>query len=172
MRISNFAALFICIISFLLISLHADDFSSWTKSKDLVLNTSSSGANFANAIQNLPVKIELYESNFNFDEAKSNGEDLRFALTDGTPLTYFVDSYSKTEKKAEILVMVPSVAGNNSSQLIKMYWGNSSAAASGSDVKSMVQEHDYVGVFEGDNEFKIINKAHDKNVNLNEGMLK
>lgn len=161
---------FICIISFFIINLYADDFSSWTKSKDMVLNTSSSGANFAKNIQNLPIKIELTESNFNFNEAKNNGEDLRFALADGTPLTYVIDKYDKANKVAEILVMVPSVAGNNRSQFIKMYWGNSSASASGGDVKTMVVNHDYVGVCEGDNEFKIINKANDNTVNLNEGM--
>lgn len=124
MTSNKFIALFICIISFFIIGIYAEDFSIWQHSKDIILNTTSSGADIKDKnIEGIPVLIRLDASNFNFDEAKDNGSDIRFSTSDGNALAFKVESFDPINKVAEIWVMVSTVYANNSSQYIKMYWG-------------------------------------------------
>jgi len=106
----------------------------WKYSRTLRLNTSATGANTAATVLNFPVLIRLTASNFDFTQAKNNGEDLRFAKRDTTFLPYEIERWDAIEKRAEIWVKVDTVYGNDSAQHIDLYWGNPDATDESSGV--------------------------------------
>jgi hypothetical protein len=103
------------------------EYVGWNFSKKLVLNTTASGANIAGDVLNFPVLVRLTDSSFNFAETKSAGEDVRFTKSDGTPLPYEIETWDPAGGSAAIWVRVDTVFGNNGTQSITMFWGNSSA---------------------------------------------
>ncbi len=101
---------------------------SWQYSQKLFLNTSTSGADVSENVYNFPVLVRLTEANFNFDEAKQNGEDIRFTKEDNTLLSHEIEQWDYTAKKAAIWVSVDTVYGNSSDRFILMYWANNDAS--------------------------------------------
>jgi hypothetical protein len=99
----------------------------WKYSKKIILNTTASGANIAGNVMDFPVLVRLTSGNFNFAQAKSGGEDVRFTKSDGTPLSYEIERWNASLQAAEVWVRVDTVFGNNGSQFIAMYWGDSNA---------------------------------------------
>ena len=69
------------------------------------------------------VLIELNSTNFDFSHAQTNGEDIRFADTDGNLLSYWIEEWDSVNKKAKVWVKVPSIPANSSVE-IWMYYGN------------------------------------------------
>ncbi len=108
-----------------------DDYSKWSYSKNITINTSSSGggANTSASVAMFPYLVRLNSGNFDFSQAQSNGGDIRFSKWDGTHYQYQIERWDKTNKLAEVWVQVDTVFGGNSSQYFKMYWGNASAAS-------------------------------------------
>jgi hypothetical protein len=98
---------------------------SWQHSQSLVLNTTPSGADVAGSVLDFPVLVRLTSTNFNFSQAAPNGDDIRFAKPDGTPCSYQIEQWDRTEQGGEavIWVKVDTVNGNNGTQSITMYWG-------------------------------------------------
>ncbi|MFZ2206160.1 MAG: DUF2341 domain-containing protein [Microgenomates group bacterium] len=121
--------------------------ASWLHRKELTFNNSAQSSNLVN----FPVLVVLNETNFNFAEAKANGEDLRFTDTDGsTLLSYEIEIYDSIGKSARIWVNVPQINASSSTDFIYMYWGNSAAT----DAQSIdnTWNSNYKGVYHlGDN---------------------
>ena len=105
------------------------DFTSWQFSKRLYLNTTPSGADVSGNIFNVPVLVRLTGGTFPFSQAKTNGEDLRFAKADSTPLPYEIERWDPVTGLAEVWVTLDTVYGNDSMQSIIMFWGNTQALA-------------------------------------------
>jgi hypothetical protein len=103
---------------------------AWHYSRQLFLNTKASGANVNQNVVNFPVLVRLNSDNFDFLQAKDKGEDIRFTKPDDTFLPYEIERWDATNKRAEIWVKVDTVAGNDSTQSITMYWGNAAASDS------------------------------------------
>ncbi len=103
---------------------------SWRLSKRIILNTSASGASVYNEVYNFPVLVRLTSDIFDFSQAKSMGEDIRFTSTNGKSLPHEIEQWDVTTRQAAIWVKVDTVHGNDSTQSIIMYWGNSAAASS------------------------------------------
>jgi hypothetical protein len=121
--------------------------SQWSYSKRLSLNTSSSGAGVAGTVTNFPVLVRLNDVTFDFSQARSGGEDIRFTKSDGSPLSYEIERWDPGNKRAEFWVKTDTVFGNDSNQSIIMYWGNA-AASSGSNGSSVFDTADgFIGVW-------------------------
>jgi hypothetical protein len=103
--------------------------AGWNFAKKLFLNTTASGANISGNVVDFPVLIRLNSGTISFSDAKSEGEDLRFTKSDGTPLPYEIERWDASQGSAELWVRVDTVFGNDSTHFINMYWGNASAAA-------------------------------------------
>jgi hypothetical protein len=99
-------------------------FLDWTHQQKIHLNTSVTGANVTKTITNFPVLIRLNAATFNFDQAKSHGEDVRFTNSDGVVLPYEIEYWDAVAKRAAIWVKVDTLRGNDSLQSIMLYWGN------------------------------------------------
>jgi hypothetical protein len=107
-------------------------YPGWKYSKKLSLNTTSTGANVAGTVMDFPLLVRLTNSKFNFAQAKSGGQDLRFTKSDGTPLSYEIERWDSANAKAEIWVKVDTVYGNDSAHHIVMLWGASANSISNS----------------------------------------
>ncbi len=100
------------------------DYFGWSYSKELILNTSTTGAGIQESVTNFPVLIRLSENNFNFSQARNNGSDIRFKKSSDIPLNYEIERWDAEAKKAELWVMLDTLKGNDSEQCITMLWGN------------------------------------------------
>ena len=116
----------------------AQQYSAWTYNARIQFNTTSTGANVSGGVTNFPLLVRLDANNFIFSQANISGDDIRFEDPDGTALSYQIERWDATLKKAEIWVKVPQVDGNSALDYITLYWGNpsASAASSGSAVFS------------------------------------
>ena len=85
-------------------------------------NTSNS-----NNLTDYQVKITLNSSNFNFNHAKDDGNDIAFADSNGTSVLYhWKEKWDKNNQEAILWVKVPSIPAS-STKTIYLYYGNSEA---------------------------------------------
>lgn len=106
-----------------------DDYSLWSDSAKIYMNTTSSGANVTGTVTQIPILVRLNQTNFDFSDALGNGADIRFSKADGTHLYYQIEKWDSLAREAQIWVNVDTVFGNNNSQYINMFWGKSDAVS-------------------------------------------
>ena len=69
------------------------------------------GADVKEALTDFPVLVRLHSGNFTFENAKSDGSDIRFVASDDkTPLKYHIERYDPKEEMVLIWVKVPQIA--------------------------------------------------------------
>jgi hypothetical protein len=128
----------------------AADYTAWTGHRSIVLNTSATGANVAQDVVNFPVLIRLGANESAILGAANGGASIRFSKADNTtPLPYQIETW--TSASAAIWVLVDTVRGNNSTQTIRMHWGNAAA----------VSESNSTAVFDTANGFRGVWHMHD-----------
>jgi hypothetical protein len=106
-----------------------EDYLQWSKSKQIILNTSASGFAIGTNLTGFPYLVRLGKKNFNFSEAQANGSDVRFANATGQHMVYEVEQWDSGSQKAAIWVRIDTIRGNNPNQYFTMYWGKDSAAS-------------------------------------------
>ena len=121
--------------------------SGWNYSREITLNTTATGANVTGNVTNFPALIRLTAGNFDFSQARNNGEDIRFAKLDNTFLSYEIERWDAFAGIAEVWVKVDTVFGNDSNQSITMYWGNPSAASESSGAAVFDTAAGFAGVY-------------------------
>jgi hypothetical protein len=104
------------------------DYFRWNYSRQLVLNTSNTGAGTKSTVTNFPVLIRLSETNFNFSQSRHDGSDIRLQKSNGSLLSYEIERWDAVAKKAEIWVMLDTIKGDNSDQYITLFWGNANVS--------------------------------------------
>jgi hypothetical protein len=105
----------------------------WRFMRPIYLNTTQGGAGVSAAVVDFPVSVRLNQKSFDFAQAQSGGRDIRFTKSDGTPLSYEIETWDSAAGEAVLWVRVDTVYGNNETQAITMCWGlrsTGSAAAS------------------------------------------
>jgi hypothetical protein len=98
--------------------------TGWSHRRQLTVN----GGLVSEALTDFPLVVKLDSSFFDFNNAKTNGEDVRFTSSDGTTLLkYEIERWNKTAGKAELWVKLPSISsGGNTTFYI--YYGNAGAS--------------------------------------------
>ncbi len=119
----------------------------WKYSSKLYLNTSETGAAVSGDIYNFPILVRLTQDNFDFSQARSGGEDIRFTKQDNTFLPFELEHWDQIGKQASVWVMVDTVLGNNRDQFITMYWGNSSLESESNSQTVFDTAYGYQGVW-------------------------
>jgi hypothetical protein len=143
------------------------DYALWKYSQKLFLNTTINGAGVSGAVLNFPVLVRLSSADFNFNQAKSDGSDLRFKNADDSPLAYEIERWDAGNQRAEIWVKVDTVHGNDSAHFFSMYWGNASATVESNGTSVFDTSAGFEGVWHlsGDGAAT----AHDATVNAYHG---
>ncbi|MCP4707895.1 MAG: DUF2341 domain-containing protein, partial [Planctomycetes bacterium] len=124
-----------------------EDYSNWSYSTDIILNTSATGANISGAVNNFPILLRLTTDNFSFGEAKSDGTDIRFSTSGGTHIPYGIAKWDDGGNLAQLWVKVPTINGNDNSQYITMYWGKADAGDSSNSEAVFDTAHNYLGAW-------------------------
>jgi hypothetical protein len=100
-------------------------FSSWKHSRNLYMNTTASGADVATSVFQFPVLVRLTGSNFQFNQARGDGRDVRFVKSDNTPVPFEIAAWDSANAQAELWVAVDTVYGYDSTHYLTMLWGAS-----------------------------------------------
>ncbi len=95
---------------------------------------------------NFPILIRLTKELFDFKQAKGQGEDIRFATSDGLPMCYQIEQWNAAEGKASIWVRIPNIKGN-SRQKIQVFWGNTEAQDESDGKKVFNESNGYLSVW-------------------------
>lgn len=88
------------------------------------------------------ILVRLHQGNFNFNNAKEDGTDIRFvAGDDRTPLRFYVEKYdSLVDQVGLFWVSVPEVTLGGQGTPIYMYWGNRNAPPAGNARETLEQD--------------------------------
>lgn len=106
-----------------LVSYTGEDYSAWTYSRAVRINTTASGADVTDDVHNFPLLLRLDSAALDFAQTAPDGRDIRFSKSDGTPLRYEIDFWDAYFGHAAVWVLMDTVRGNDSTQSITMYWG-------------------------------------------------
>jgi len=103
--------------------------NDWKYRKEIGFDTTSSGADVAGSLQNLPVLVRLSLANFSyFNDSKPDGSDFRIvAGDDKTPLKFHFEKYDPQNQMALLWVRVPQITGGSNTDKIYAYYGNPDA---------------------------------------------
>lgn len=123
-------------------------YPGWQHSGSLTILTTPEGANLPAAAseENFPLLVRLHKDWFDFRQAKTGGEDIRFATSDGTPLKYEIEEWDAVRGAASIWVRIPNIRGN-ARQEIKMFWGNATAQSESDGSAVFNASNGYLGVW-------------------------
>ncbi len=122
------------VLAFCVPSAHAWWDDKWAHRIKVTFNTSSSGANIAETLNDVPVLVRLHAGNFNFANAKADGSDVRFVgPNDKVPLKFHKEFYDPQLEIGLFWVKVPRIAGSANADNIWVYYGNKAVAAGGED---------------------------------------
>lgn len=139
-------------------------------SRNIILNTSATGADISGMVTDFPVLLRLRASNFDFSKTKEDGSDLRFRKADGTILPFKIEIWDLVNSVADIWIKVDTVYGNNSTQFIAMYWGNTDADGGSNGAAVFDTASGYQGVWHlDDNDEQVMDATANKNHGLKRG---
>jgi hypothetical protein len=115
--------------------------------KKVYLNTTSSGANVAANVLDFPVCVRLTRQNFDFGRVRKDGSDIRFAKSNGMPLSYEIETWDSAGGNAAVWVRLDTVYGGDTSQYFQMYWGDPAAVAASNSEAVFDTSKGYLGVW-------------------------
>jgi hypothetical protein len=121
----------------------------WRYFRQIYFNTTSSGAGVSGNVYDFPVLVRLSSDNFDFSQAGSNGEDIRFVKSDGTPLSYEIERWDAVAQKAEVWIKVDTIFGNDSTHSITLYWGASAVGSATGSLSNGAATFDTANGFQG-----------------------
>ena len=126
----------------------APRYGNWKHSGSLWILTTPEGANLSasTAEDYFPLLVRLNKDFFDFQQARSHGEDIRFTDSSNVPLSYEIEQWDPTNGSASIWVRIPHIKGNERQEL-KMFWGNESAASESSGKAVFNESNGYVSVW-------------------------
>ena len=103
-------------------------YQGWQHSGPLAILTTPDGADLPATAseENFPLLVRLDKEQFDFSQAKGNGDDIRFSA-EGKPLAYQIEEWDVARGHASIWVRIPLIKGN-ARQEIKLHWGKPDAA--------------------------------------------
>jgi biopolymer transport protein ExbB len=120
------------------------------------INTTPSGANIDKTVLNYPLLVKLNDSNFDFKKTNADGSDIRFSKSDRmTALEYEIARWDIQTLQAEIWVLADSVLGNNDTQHIFMYSGNTNVKSLSNPARTFDTSFGYAGVWHLEDKLKI-----------------
>ncbi|MEM3342601.1 MAG: DUF2341 domain-containing protein, partial [Thermoplasmata archaeon] len=114
----------------------------WAYRKTIVVNSSLVEDN----LTNFPVLVQLVNDTDLSTHARPDGKDILFTSSDGTPLHFEIENYTKTSNGSNLTcwVKLPNVS-SQSDTLFYMYYGNPNA--SGGNNATQTWDSSYVGVW-------------------------
>lgn len=102
----------------------------WQYRRKIVFDTTATGADVKENLNETAVLLRLHSGNFNFSNAKEDGSDIRFMSGDDKmPLKFQKEIYDPADEIALFWVKVPRIMAGSKQDFVWIYYGNKSAAA-------------------------------------------
>ncbi len=128
--------------------------SNWKYEKRIIINTSNTGAGISESLINFPLLVNISgNENFSFDQAKDNGEDIRFFDMNNKRLHFEIEKYNNSVDNAVLWVLVPLIEADNDSQFITIKWGNENAKLDSAFSVVFSEKNNFKGVWHFNNSF-------------------
>ncbi len=123
-------------------------YQRWQHSGVLTILTTPEGASLPAGVvvDRFPLLVRLDKDWFDFKQAKTGGEDLRFSSSTGAALPYEVEEWDATQGMASVWVRVPRIEGN-SRQMIRVFWGKADAASESNGAAVFNEANGYASVW-------------------------
>ena len=100
----------------------------WQYRKKIAFDTTANGADIKQNLDEIPVLVRLHSGNFNFTNARDDGQDIRFVSSDNqTLLKHHIERYDLLDELALIWVKAPRVSADSALEYLWMYYGNEEA---------------------------------------------
>ncbi|MCY2969027.1 MAG: DUF2341 domain-containing protein [Planctomycetota bacterium] len=124
------------------------NYRDWKHSGSFFLLTTPEGADLPadTSVEEFPVLVRLHTDFFDFRQAKSHGEDVRFSSGTGERLAYQIEEWDAAGGTASIWVRIPKIQGN-ARQSIQLHWGNPDAKSESNGRGVFNSSNGYLGVF-------------------------
>lgn len=121
-------------------------YDDWAHRGTLALLTTPEGADLSASarVEGFPVLVRLSSETFNFEQAQSDGSDIRFSLK-GQPLAYRIECWDAVLREACIWVRIPVIRGN-ARQELTLHWGNVNATAESNELAVFNESNGYAVV--------------------------
>lgn len=120
--------------------------TDWRMRRKLTFNNSSATED----LTDFPVVVLLTNSNFDFSDAQSAGQDIRFTDSDGTTLlSYEIEFWNSGTGNATIWVKVPQIDQASNTDSIYMYFDNPDATSA--EDADAVWSNNYAAVYHMNN---------------------
>ena len=122
-------------------------YPGWGHSGSFYVLTTPEGADLpATASEaDFPLLLRLDKANFDFSQAKPDGEDLRFSAA-GKPLAYQIEEWDAGKSTATVWVRIPEIKGN-ARQEIRIHSGKADAASESSGAAVFNESNGYASVW-------------------------
>ena len=122
-------------------------YEAWKHSGSIFVLTTPEGADLpaSASLDGFPLLVRLDRDSIDFHQARQNGEDLRFSLPSGEPLSYQIEDWDLPNLLASVWVRVPQIHGN-SRQEIKLHWGHAKAESESNGKAVFNESNGYVSV--------------------------
>ena len=129
------------------ISQASAQYDKWKHSGSMYLVTTSAGADLPSSAveKNFPLLVRIHQDFFDFSQAKSRGEDIRFSAN-GKPLAYQIEHWNAVGGHAAIWVRIPTIKGNDQ-QTIRMHWGHDQASSESNGERVFQTTEGFAGVW-------------------------
>ncbi len=126
----------------------ATRYDAWRHSSALYLLTTPDGANLPTSAteKEFPLLVRLTQDSFDFSQAQTNGNDIRFSTATGASLPYQIDEWNAEKGTASIWVRIPTLNGNER-QEIRLHWGNPDAASESNGTAVFNESNGYLSVW-------------------------
>ena len=112
----------------------------WKYRKKITFNTTQSGAKTEKELMNMPVLIRLHTGNFDFTNAKDEGDDIRFVSSDDKRLLkHHIEFFDLIDELAVVWVKIPRLPADTDKFGIWMYYGNDESSG-GQDTESIFDQ--------------------------------
>ena len=142
-------------------------YPQWRNYMKIYLNTTATGAEIAEDVIDFPVLIRLTNDVFDFAQTQTDGSAIRFSDAKNSRLPYEIERWDPTTGQAEIWVRTDTVFGNDSTQYLTMYWGNTEAASESNSASVFDTADGFQGVWHLEDEKNTV--IHDATGNHYDG---
>jgi biopolymer transport protein ExbB len=100
----------------------------WEYRRKITLDTTANGVEIGESLTEVPLLVRLHTGNFDFTNARSGGEDIRFVSGDDTTLLkHHIEKIDPLEEIAYVWMKVPRLPGNANQEFIWLYYGSEDA---------------------------------------------
>ena len=115
-------------------------YGAWAHTGSLFILTTPEGGDVPAGVrlEGFPLLVRLYKDSFPFNQARPQGEDVRFSSRGDQPLPYQIEEWNIAAGEASIWVRIPLIQGNEQQEL-RLHWGNPTVDTA-SDGKAVFNE--------------------------------